>query len=105
MTLPPRKMRKSDLIAHLVEHFGIRRADAREILAELEQVIIRELRRTGEFTMPGIVKLKLYQRRARRGWDPRTGEPIVVPPRTAVSATFLQKFKAAVRDWKLPTDR
>ena len=51
-----RRMGKTDVMAHFVEHFTARgltlgRADAREFLEELQPTLVQQLNDTGEFTL------------------------------------------------------
>ena len=57
-----RKMSKTELFAHFVEHFAavnisLKRADAREFFEELQRLCEQQLQDCGEFTLPGIAKL------------------------------------------------
>ena len=99
-----RKMRKTDLLAHYVEHFGdfdigFRRAHAREVFEELQRVCHRQLLETGEFTIPGIATLKLHKREARSGRKPATGETITISKRSVVRARIAKQLKDVVIDW------
>ncbi|MCY4661113.1 MAG: HU family DNA-binding protein [Acidobacteria bacterium] len=65
--------------AQLCKHFAsadrrLRRADAREFLAELQRLCERELLEAGQFTVPGIAKLVVQERRARKGRNPVTAD-------------------------------
>ncbi len=76
-----RRMGKTDVMAHLVEHFAARsltlgRADAREFLEELHRLCVQQLKDTGEFTLPCMAKFVMRQRPARNGRNPATGEAI-----------------------------
>ena len=95
-----RPMRKTDLMAHFIEHFSsrgvaLRRADAREFLEELHRVCVRQLKDTGEFTVPRIAKFILRQRAARAGRNPRTGAPIRIAAGQAVTARVARQLKDA----------
>ena len=67
---------------------------------ELESVIERHVRKrsVGEFTLPGLLKIKAAKRPAtkkRMGRNPATGEEIVIPPKpatTRVRVTALKKL-------------
>jgi len=99
-----RKMRKTDLLAHYVEHFGsfdigFRRAHAREVFDELQRVCHRQLLETGEFTIPGLATLKLHKQEARRGRNPATGAAITISKRAVVKARIAKQLKDVVIDW------
>ena len=54
-----RKMGKSELFSHFAERFDIKRTQSREFFDELAALCEKELKRTGEFVIPGMVKLVL----------------------------------------------
>ena len=95
-----RPMRKTDLMAHFIEHFSSRgvilqRADAREFLEELHRVCVRQLKDTGEFTVPRIAKFVLRHRAARTGRNPRTGATIRIDAGPAVTARVARQLRDA----------
>jgi integration host factor subunit alpha len=99
-----RKMRKTDLLAHYVEHFsafdiGFRRVHAREVFEELHRVCRQQLFETGEFTIPGIATFKLHKREARPGRNPATGREITISERSVVRARIAKQLKDTVVDW------
>ena len=99
-----RKMRRTDLVAHYVEHFsgfdiGFGRAHAREVFEELRRVCSRQLLETGEFTIPGLVTLRLHKREARPGRNPATGKKITISARSVVRARIAKQLKDIVIEW------
>lgn len=93
-----RRMGKTDLMAHFVEHFAARgltlgRADAREFFEELHRLCVQQLNDTGEFTLPRMAKFVLRQRPARTGRNPRTGEAIQVKAREAITVRVARQLK------------
>ena len=96
-----RRLRKTDLMVHFIEHFSslgltLRRSDAREFLEELHRLCVQQLKDTGEFTLPRIAKFVLRQRAARTGRDPRTGESIRIRAGQAVTARVARQLKDGV---------
>lgn len=89
-----RQLSKSELFAHFAERFDLKRTQAREYFDELTALAERELKRTGEFELPGVVKLVVRQREARMGRNPATGEAISIPARTVVKARVSRQLKA-----------
>ena len=94
-------MDKAQLCAHMVEHFAgserrLRRDAAREFIEELQRVCERQLLEVGEFTVPGVAKLVVQKRRARRVRNPVTGQPIVIPARQVVGARISGKVRKAI---------
>ena len=89
-------MGKTDLFSHFAEKFDIKRAQAREFFDELQQLSESELKRSGEFVLPGMVKLVRQERNARIGRNPATGESIQIPAKTVVKARIAKQLKDAV---------
>ena len=94
-----RRMGKSELFSHFSEKFDMKRADVRDFFDALQQLSEAELKRAGEFVLPGMVKLVVQNRRARVGRNPATGEQIQIPAKTVVKARIAKQLKDAV----LPT--
>jgi|SRR5512144_2724869 DNA-binding protein HU-beta len=91
-----RRMGKSELFAHFAERFDMKRAQAREIFDEMNALAEKELKRSGEFVIPGMVKLVVQKRKARMGRNPATGEQIKIPAKTVVKARIAKQMKDAV---------
>src|SRR5882724_10248845 len=104
-----RRMGKSELFSHFADRFEIKRTQAREIFDELTTLAEKELKRSGEFVLPGkelslsvesvlrgMVKLVVQKRKARMGRNPATGEAIKIPAKTVVKARIAKQLKDAV---------
>jgi len=91
-----RRMGKSELFSHFAERFDMKRTQAREFFDELLALSEKELKRSGEFVLPGMVKLVVQKRKARTGRNPATGEPIKIPAKTVVKARIAKQLKDAV---------
>ena len=91
-----RRMGKTELFSHFAERFEIKRTQAREVFDELQLLSERELKRCGEFVLPGMVKLVVQKRKARMGRNPATGEAIKIPAKTVVKARIAKQLKDSV---------
>jgi DNA-binding protein HU-beta len=91
-----RRMGKSELFAHFAERFDMKRTQVRDLFDELTALAEKELKRSGEFQLPGMVKLVLQKRKARTGRNPATGEEIKIPAKTVVKARIVKQMKDAV---------
>ena len=89
-------MTKSQLSAHIAEKAGITKKTAAEIIDELAAVAYSEARRNKQFTLPGIGKLVLNNRKARKGRNPATGQEIHIPAKTVVKFRVAKACKDAV---------
>ena len=90
-----RRMGKSELFSHFAERFDVKRTQSREFFDELAILCEKELKRTGEFVIPGMVKLVVQHRKARTGRNPATGQPIEIAPKTVVKARIVKQLKDA----------
>jgi len=95
------KMTKTAIINDIAESTNMTRAQVTSVMEELESVIERHIRKrsVGEFTLPGLLKIKAAKRPAtkkRMGRNPATGEEIVIaakPATTRVRISALKKLK------------
>ena len=98
------KMTKPAILAHLAAETDLSRAEVAAVLDELELLIFRHIKKraVGEFSLPGLLKIRSVKRPAtkkRMGRNPATGEEIVIPPRpatTRVRVTPLKRMKEMV---------
>ena len=79
-----KRMTQSEVINHFAEKFDMKRAQAKEFFEELANLAGSEVKRNGEFVLPGFGKLVLSERKAREGRNPATGETIQIPAKTAL---------------------
>lgn len=98
------KMSKAQILAHLATQTGLTRAQVGSVFDELEVLMMRHVKKraVGEFTLPGLLKIRSVKRPAtkkRMGRNPATGEQIEIPARpatTRVRATPLKRMKEMV---------
>ncbi|MBA2356737.1 MAG: HU family DNA-binding protein [Acidobacteria bacterium] len=90
------KMTKSALFAYFADKFEVKRTEVRDWFDELAALAEKEIKRSGEFTLPSVVKLSVRKSKARMGRNPATGEPIKIPAKTRVKATVVKAMKDAV---------
>ena len=104
-TLKPIKaaFNKTTLVAHLAEQSGVEPKAAKAVLAALEAAILGSVHKkgSGEFTLPGVLKIGLQQvpaKKKRFGKDPFTGEERWFPAKPAsvkIKTRALKKLKDA----------
>jgi nucleoid DNA-binding protein len=97
-------MTKSELIQTLAEKANVEKAIVRDLLVAIQEEVIEAVkpRGTGEFTLPGIMKIGTKHIPASKGGkkiiSPFTGEPMITkdkPARTRVKARLLSPIKKA----------
>ena len=85
---------KSQITAEVAEQNGITKKQAAEILDRLAQLAYKHAKNT--FTLPGIGKLVLVNRKARLGRNPATGAPIQIPAKKVVKFRVAKAAKDAI---------
>lgn len=87
-------MTKSQTLAHLADKTGLTKAQVGAFLDELATLSYSEAK--NGFTLPGIGKLILQNRKERMGRNPATGEQIVIPAKTVVKFRVAKVCKESV---------
>jgi DNA-binding protein HU-beta len=82
-------MTKTALVRHMAEKLELTNKQAAAGLELLAETAVKETKKNGEFTIPGIGKLVKAERKARLGRNPQTGETIKIKAKTVV------KFRVA----------
>ena len=91
-----KRMTQTEIINHLAEKGGLKRAQAKEFMNELANLAMSEVKRNGEFTLPGFGKLVLSERKAREGRNPATGDPIKIPAKTTLKFRVGKSMKDSI---------
>ncbi len=87
-------MTKSQLVARIADKAGIKKKAALEILEEIVAIAYKEAK--NGFTLPGLGKLVLVNRKARMGRNPATGEAIKIPAKKVVKFRVAKAAKDAI---------
>jgi len=77
-------MTKEDLVAVMATAGDIKKTQAEKSLSALGEAVRAALAKGEKVVLPGIGTLCCAQRKARTGRNPRTGEEINIPSKTAV---------------------
>lgn len=96
-----KRMSQSEILNHFAQRFEIKRADAKEFFNELAALAGKEVKKNGEFVLPGFGKLVLAKRKAREGRNPATGETIKIPAKT----TLKFRIGKAMKDTVIPAKK
>lgn len=89
-----KQMTKSQLASELAQKTGITKKSADDVLNELATIAYREAENS--FTIPGIGKLVVVNRKARMGRNPATGETIHIPAKRALKFRIAKSCSDAV---------
>lgn len=85
---------KSAIAAAIAEKTGITKKQGTEILDFLADLAYKNAKNT--FTLPGIGKLVLVNRKARMGRNPATGAEIKIPAKKVVKFRVAKAAKDAI---------
>lgn len=85
---------KSQIAAELAEKNHVTKKQAVEILEQLAALAYKHAK--DSFTIPGIGKLVLVNRKARMGRNPATGEAIKIPAKRVVKFRVAKAAKDAI---------
>lgn len=75
---------KASLISRVSEKTGFSKAASAELLELVSALTAEDLHSQGVALIPGIGKIKVVDRPARTGRNPRTGEALEIPARKAL---------------------
>ena len=87
-------MTKSQIADFIAKKADLKKKVAVQILEDLAGLAYKEAK--NGFTIPGLGKLVLVNRKARMGRNPQTGEAIKIPARRVVRFRVAKAMKDAV---------
>ncbi|MFA6382917.1 MAG: HU family DNA-binding protein [Parcubacteria group bacterium] len=90
------KMTKSQIVAALAEKSGMAKKDVVSFMDTLTELAYSEVKKNGEFVLPGFGKMVKARRKARMGVNPATGEKIQIAAKTVVKFRLAKAAKEAV---------
>jgi len=85
---------KSQIAAEIAGQAGIKKNQAAEILEHIAALAYKNAKNT--FTLPGIGKIVLVNRKARIGRNPATGEQIQIAAKRVVKFRVAKAAKDAI---------
>lgn len=90
------RMTQSEIVSRLAEASGMKKADVKAFFEALASMATSEVKKNGEFTVPGFGKLKKTHRKAREGRNPATGAIIKIPAKTTVKFSIGKAMKDTI---------
>jgi integration host factor subunit alpha len=87
---------KGNIAQKIGDECGFLKHESREVLEKLLDIIKKQLIAGGEVKISGFGKWKVRKKRARRGRNPQTGEPIVLAARKIIVWNYSYVLKNAV---------
>ena len=89
-------MTKAQIVAALADKVGVSKKESGAMLEALAQLAYAEA--ANGFTIPGLGKLVVVDRKARLGRNPKTGETIQIPAKKALKFRVAKAAKDAAGD-------
>lgn len=89
-------MTQTEIVNHLAEETGMKKADVKGFFDTVAALAAKEVKKNGEFTLPGFGKLVKATRKAREGRNPATGATIKIPAKTTVKFRLGKAMKDSV---------
>ncbi len=89
-------MTKSQFMEALASKTDMSKKDIINVIAELANMAYSEVKKNGEFVLPGFGKMVKVKRAARMGRNPATGEQIQIAAKTVVKFRLAKAAKDAV---------
>jgi DNA-binding protein HU-beta len=90
------KLTQTEIVNSLAESTGMKKTEVKGFFDALADLATTEVKKNGEFTLPGFGKLVKATRKAREGRNPATGKPIKIPAKTTVKFRLGKAMKDAV---------
>ncbi|MCF7820377.1 MAG: HU family DNA-binding protein [Candidatus Pacebacteria bacterium] len=89
-------MTKSQILAALAEKTNLTKKDVTSVLDAMAELGYSEVKKSGEYLVPGFGKMVKVKRKARKGRNPMTGEEIKIPAKTVVKFRLSKAAKDSV---------
>lgn len=96
MAASKKRLTQTEIINQLAEKSGLKKAQAKEFFNALAALASSEVKKNGEFTVPGFGKLVKATRKAREGRNPATGDVIKIPAKTTVKFRIGKALKDTI---------
>ncbi len=90
------RLTKSQILAELSKKTGMSKKDVGGMIDTIVSLALAQVKKNGEFVIPGLGKLVKVKRAARMGRNPATGATIKIAAKTVVKFRVAKAAKEAV---------
>lgn len=87
------RMTQKEIVSALADKTGLKKTEVKRVFDAAAELATKEVKKNGEFTLPGFGKLKKTQRKTREGRNPATGAVIKIPAKTTVKFSLGKAMK------------
>ncbi len=89
-------MNKKELIDSISEKSGLKKVDAEKALSAFESSVMETLKKGEKVTLVGFGTFTVSERKERKGRNPKTGEPMVIPAKKTPKFVVGKLFKESI---------
>ncbi len=89
-------MTKAELVAKIAAEAGIKKVEAERCVSAFVNALSEALEKGERIAIPGLGVFNVRERKARKGRNPRTGEPMEIPARKVVVFSAAKALKERV---------
>lgn len=89
-------MKKTEIYKYLAEKLNMKKQEVENFMNEFVQLAYKQCKDPKGFTIPGLGKLLLKQRKARMGRNPLTGEKIKIKAKKVLKFRVAKQAKLAI---------
>lgn len=90
-------MNKAELVMEIAKRTGVNPADIKKVLSGAAGAICDSLAKGEDITWTGFGALKVRERAARLGRNPKTGEAVNIPARKGIAFLPGKKMKESLK--------
>ncbi|MFT7600705.1 MAG: DNA-binding protein HU-beta [Acidimicrobiales bacterium] len=90
-------MNKTELVDAVADATDVSKKDAGAVIDAMFDTISKCVSKGEKVTIPGMVSFDQVDRKARKGFNPQTGQPIQIPASKAIKIAAGAKLKAAAK--------
>ena len=90
------RMTQTEIVNTLADKSGLKKTEVKSLFDATAELAAKEVKKNGEFTVPGFGKLVKTTRKAREGRNPATGAVIKIPAKTTVKFRLGKAMKDSV---------
>ena len=87
---------KAELAAMLFEQLGVNKREAKDFIDEFFELITQQVAQGKDVKISGFGNFQVRTKQARPGRNPRTGEPVMVEARRAVTFHASNSLKTEI---------
>ena len=87
-------MTKAEIVDHIATKVGTTKKQANDFLNVFVELTYKQAKK--EFTIPGLGKISVGKRKARKGRNPQTGEEIKIPAAKVLKFRFAKAAKDSI---------